>query len=63
MEIKELEAKFKAAGQDYKAKKGELFALLIRVGTLKAIEKFLISPEFEEEACLYCGEMGWEAPK
>lgn len=35
----------------------------INLGADRAITKFLLSPEFEDEACEYCRDMGWEEPR
>ena len=39
-----------------------LVELCIQLGAERGVENYLISPEFEEEACEYCREMGWKEP-
>ena len=40
----------------------ELIKTCTMLGADTAIDKFLLSPEFEEEACIYCEDMGWKEP-
>ena len=41
----------------------ELSRSLMRAGSVKAVENYIISPEFVEEAEAYCRDMGWKEPE
>ena len=40
----------------------ELSRSLMRIGSIKAVEKYIASPKFEEDACNYCRDIGWKEP-
>ena len=40
----------------------ELSRSLMRIGSIKAVEKYIASPKFEEDACDYCRDIGWKEP-
>jgi len=41
----------------------ELIEIILDLGADEAIRKWTDTPEFEEEACEYCREMGWREPR
>ena len=40
----------------------ELLGCCIQAGAAKAVDDYIHSPDFEEDACDYCREIGWRDP-
>uniref|UniRef100_A0A6M3L0Z3 Uncharacterized protein n=1 Tax=viral metagenome TaxID=1070528 RepID=A0A6M3L0Z3_9ZZZZ len=57
--MERLEEAVKLAGVRFR----ELSRSLMRAGSVKAVENYIISPEFVEEAEAYCRDMGWKEPE